>query len=1288
MATYSVLYTLLPNGFTSEGRARLSLVASPRPLPGKLGGNPVMHWPDVVAAMGTRFLMLTAGGAPPIEATVDSPRPSAALWASLFSPETPVREPVDALSEPLGDAAESQSYVEELATIEQLYQQAMQTQPDSRMGAQHPVMQRLTGLNAWRSGATGDAAEAVNHPDIQDLLDPKRITRDRVRQAATLLSQRGHQTAAQVVALIPRIRRLALTAAVADNPPSARRAGGPLDAIAPAEEADFAQVIGAVMRHPQLALLLGLRIDLTVPVFAGPRLIRLGRLDGSPLDGPIPLAQPWSAVISLPQARRFVMATQDDPRAEIVNGMLDLRPAAGDASRYVVSDVDVVGVGQQLDIVATALAGDAARASLGLPVRRTAGFTVAQVDRRTRRFQHMLERNGRFEGQLPDEVEGAPVLYADDVTTGYRIDVSADGSAFRSLMRRVATYTIGTGAGQTQHIAHDEAQIEPVVLTQQHDTQDNPHVFVGEEVFGWHGWGFGGAMPGPVVGAETDQEAHVVAVDPAPVPGYPLLVKTEVEPFTLTRLRYGSLYRFRARAADLAGNSIDPAACDPALVTSEAVYHRYEPADPPVIVPPKPYQMGESPNRMVVYSDGDGNPLAPPSQRHLAPPKMAQRTAELHGVFDVAFGVGVGQPVRDHMFDRAKKEEGSWLDPAPGIAVIATDPLNPTPTTLPVPRGEPLAPGEYVIHDTATPVTPYLPDVVSFGPALSGLPGPQSIMALPWNPTGAAWPDRQPARLVLRPGTVATSTSEVQNGRTVVLVDLPPAAEMTVELSSAITGDGLKVMDGPAPGTPAYKSAVTGQVPLLSPRQPITLVHAVRKPTVAPTMSNLTVIVEHPLGTTDIDASAMVHAHAPSTGKVAIEASWTEVVDRGYGPVRFEEHQITVASEIFERGETGTQLTGSVDFGDSKRRVMTFRPVAVTRFQEYFDVPEADQRQLLREGAGQVRNVISRIRPMAPRVHSVVPIIERTVLKGVSDGTKYIQVAHMRKGVRVYLKRPWHDSGEGQMLGVLVAKDDQTSPQAIAGKKSLRDKVTRWATDLYETTTGPTEYLTTSQLVGETLIPPGDPDVRIPGVGDDSHLFGVAGFPVDYDVERGLWFADIQIQGLFGNHDHPFFRFALVAFQPTSFMDGGPPGDLRSSGITITDPIQLTASRTATAWMKDPALPSVQVSMAGFRGNDHASLKARWQTRVFDPGVAPNPAPDICADNPWVSPREIPLGQTTFFQAALLSPLSTASAATRAELRNGRIVVEETRAGWSLLVPTQTHDRAIFTEVFELSELL
>ncbi|MFG1661391.1 hypothetical protein ACGFIY_33335 [Micromonospora chersina] len=1316
MATsaYSVLFTLLPNGFTADGRARLSLVASPRPKPGRLDETAVMRWPDIVTAMGTRFLVLTAGGAAPITATVVSPKPSLTLWTSLFPAATPVGEPVDPLSDALGGEVETTSYSAEHAFISELYQQVLDSSATGSVNAGHPAMQALTALNAVRPRSAGAASTALKAADIQDLLDPRKLTRERLRQAAELLASRGYPELGTILPLVPRLRQLQLTAAVGDNPPPGSRPPGPLGVVASAEEPNFANVIGAVMRHPELALKLGLRIDLTMPAFTGQRMIRLATMDGQPLNGTTKIEQPWSAVVSDPSAKRFVMATQNDDRAEIVNGMLDVRPTAGDQARYTVSNLDVVAAGQQIDVLAISLADSAPDALVGLPPRRTAGLTLAQADRRAGRFEHMLARNSRFEGALPNELEGAPVLFADDVTTGYRVDVAAGQGPFRSLMRRVAKYVVGSGANRTEFTAHDEGQLETAVLSQQYDTTNTPHVFLGEELFTWTGWGFGGQIPGPVVGAETNTADHVATVDAVAVPGYPLLINTEVEPGSLTKLRFGTGYRFRVRAVDLAGNSIDPAVCDPALTTPEAVYRRYEPVPPPVIVPRKPYALGESPNRMVVYSDGDGEPLAPSSERpiaserHIAPPKMSQRMGELHSGFDQAFGPNVTQAVRDQIFNLAKREEGSFLDPvvpgpnsspvpAAGIAVIATDPLNPIPTKLPLTRGEPLAPGEYVIHDTATPLTPYLPDAASSGPALSDdAPGATAAMTAPWSPSGATWPNLPPARLVLRPGKTAATTSGVENGRSVFTIDLPPATETTVRLSSAIAKGALAAMDAPADAA-QRQLALAGQNALLSPPEPITLVHAVRKPTAMPTMTTPVVKAAQNAGTTAIDVSASVTAHAASTGKVAIEATWTETVDRGYGPVEENvEHRVTVASSVYNLDDTARQLAGKLDFGDSRHRVVTFRPVAGTRFREYFDVAETDQHLLVREGEAEPYVHRSRVRPQMPQVQAVVPIFERQIVKATNPLGKFIEIKHLNKGVRVYLKRPWHDSGEGQQLGVLVAKPG-TAAQIVANNPVLSARTTRWGSDLLDQQPGaaPREILSRSHLSdGSPANPTGVlPDPIIPGIGDNSNLFDILTFPVAYDEDKELWFADIRFNGsgLGETQGIPrFLQLSLVAYQGTSFPQAGYPDDLRSSRYIVTNPVNTTAHRVVQVQGLGTPPSKVGVSVSLADTITKRSIRARWQVRKFDPTAEVNAAPDICVDSPRVQPVSaiVPVGANPSVQLNLF-PFGGTSSTDLNALRKGRIIIEEVIEGTSLVPNLAAKPaRHLFTEVVELKDLI
>lgn len=111
--------------------------------------------------------------------------------------------------------------------------------------------------------------------------------------------------------------------------------------------------------------------------------------------------------------------------------------------------------------------------------------------------------------------------------------------------------------------------------------------------------------------------------------------------------------------------------------------------------------------------------------------------AELHGMFDAAMGAG-----KDYRqwFNLAVKEEGTFLDtfivdprtgqptiPIAGIELVTPPGVKPTPgqtlPTLPLTRGQALAPGQYIIHNTDHLQLPYLPDVFARGVTFVGLPG-------------------------------------------------------------------------------------------------------------------------------------------------------------------------------------------------------------------------------------------------------------------------------------------------------------------------------------------------------------------------------------------------------------------------------------------------------------------------------------------------------------------------------------------------------------------------------------
>ena len=148
--------------------------------------------------------------------------------------------------------------------------------------------------------------------------------------------------------------------------------------------------------------------------------------------------------------------------------------------------------------------------------------------------------------------------------------------------------------------------------------------------------------------------------------------------------------------------------------------------------------------------------------------------------------------------------------------------------------------------------------------------------------------------------------------------------------------------------------------------------------------------------------------------------------------------------------------------------------------------------------------------------------------------------------LRVYLGRPWFESGIGELLGVVVA----SPPPGAALPSGLQPFVSGFGSDPVFTT-GPvgTAKVTDFPLAvhkGISL----QLEEQTSGIG----WVDVAGHEVNWDKTRRLWFADIAIGA--GQSYFPFVKLALVRYQPASL-----PG-IELSCVVQADFIQLTPNRS------------------------------------------------------------------------------------------------------------------------------
>ena len=358
------------------------------------------------------------------------------------------------------------------------------------------------------------------------------------------------------------------------------------------------------------------------------------------------------------------------------------------------------------------------------------------------------------------------VLFTEDVLRGYRVDVAPvpdpfKGGPWHSLCERTGQYEV-VKTGRRLTLPDDEGYVKGASTTSTASEGVDPDDhYLHESLFRWAGWSLVATRPGRtlrargVEGSELQGESPETVEDVA-VKGNGLAVSFTARKGSLPRLRFGQLYRFRARTVDLAGNSLalgDRSLGELDNATDAVGYWRFEPVDPPALVLRDRLSEGESLERMVIRSNAGMDPGAylsspdfanaialPASQdfayakvdeRHFVPPKSSQLQCEQHGLFDDLMGSPDG--IRK-AYGIAARESGTLYDPLPDsrIELVTPSSLDGVARTLAVPPalpsaenpvGDRLAPGQYVIHREEAVETPYLPDPAAGGIALRAMPG-------------------------------------------------------------------------------------------------------------------------------------------------------------------------------------------------------------------------------------------------------------------------------------------------------------------------------------------------------------------------------------------------------------------------------------------------------------------------------------------------------------------------------------------------------------------------------------
>ncbi|MEV5575325.1 hypothetical protein AB0L06_35250 [Spirillospora sp. NPDC052269] len=1221
MIKQTIVWTLLPDPAApraSGGTVQLTLLASPRLTTDTvvpLSDYPdVRHWPAVSLQVAVEIV--SPGGAVTVPAEFTDEAPDSTLWQAIFPPSLPV---VPFKFDRTFADTPIKSYPAERvrASLADEYRRLF--------GPDEP------GATTHDDAANDDVADAESRWEAIDRLI--RVVGDGTRKAVSVGgSQLGavpddlHEDPSgwSRLAEFHRSRR----GEGHTTKPGLTRDGKPA-------ERDFHAVAAALADHPRLQARLGLVRALRVHLPAG-------------LEGPVTIRAVPShhAGLSDYRPRTSCVAHAGELRLATKDGAeAPLYLTLDDISRYAAIDVDTDAAGLSLQTFVSSLRLTPRDAPtpppVHLPALRSDGIFVAEANRAIP-FKDALRRAANeIEADLAGGGDGGAIVFnADDVQQGYRVDVlDVDSGRWSPLCRRVGAYKI---AGLTSPVPVDDEGTVSDVLTA--SSQDGAPVnLLHQSLFRWNGWSL--VVPPP--GRMLDRDGQTVDPNPGPVGNPPFTMEVTVPAGTLPSLRYGRRYRIRARLVDIAGRSLpfnpDPAV--PAPATPALQHNRYHPVPSPVLVPRRPVTEGESTAVMVVRTDNSdpANPRpGPPCERHVLPPKAAVLTLERHGVLDVPGEHRLDPNTYALLFERDARGVSGTPDPAAsGTPYIDADTI-----TLPW-LPDPLADG-IAIHG--------LPgDLQMPWPRGDAWHDRRPVRLIVEPGTGPAPPLIDPVhrtiRLALEPGAGLSTTisSELREGTEEVLGLWQWFAG---EVGRATTETAAR-----------RHEAVAGRAGQLTPPQELRMIHAVRCPQTPPVFSGPKIVRTPDEAGYELTDPA-IGVHAASTASVHVEAEWSDVVDDPTRNEPTHATGRAILKQDHENPPTAatTPFQARAELGDTRHHTVRFTPVATSPFAAYFTqrrtvrlagtetvrladalvpgtvvvvghgtpatfrldhdiavdytagtiaripgggVPDGADLDVAfvtppvtRAGSPITLSVPASTRPAPPTVHSVVPAF---AWRRDRSGSTIISTRYGGL-LRVYLERPWFDSGDGELLAVLIADDElrhlnpdtwaQTLP-FVSGAGADPTGLGGGAPDLAQATFP-------RAVRSQTVRVPGLRDIDPAQANNPLFRIKAVGHTVEFDPQRRLWFSDIEIGH---DTDQPFVELKLARLQPDTveLITPGAIEDLHISRIVDAGFHQLPTERTAQIELQ------ASVAFITVTGPVHTDLAARISVAVRTTGQGDDP---------------------------------------------------------------------------------
>jgi hypothetical protein len=1288
MARQSLVWTALPNGFTTPDRTglRISVMLSPRLDPqdplGKIGklGLFFPDWEDWPQTLSTARFDVTYNGqtvsipattlAGPDRLDASIGVADSAVWKAVFDATTSVKGFKYTDLSP--SVLLSYDAVVMAHTIENLYRDLARAAID-RM----PRVTELLETERWRGFIGGVRALDGSSVDRRTgLRDPHRqfdaLRRGSLKGSDTL----GHfqlfhtPPAASVVRQEPRRDDDRIEGRWREH----RRTDLPKreDIV---ETIDFHQIVAAMGSYPTLLRRLGLVVDLVIAP--------AGFTSAAAADLSVKVVFP-AGVLQVPRTSDGVPATRTrlsathfdavpDPAADtpLANGLLDLQPAR---FRLLQLDVDGAGLkamnfarslGRRLDVETRVDPVTRHEDEIGAPSLRTAGLMLVQQQRAdilSGRFDGNKTRNGQLESQLSGAAATVK-LHAQDLVRGFRIDVwdSVTGR-WHSLCRRTARYELGNSPIVVDIAPEEESTVRLAATRSSDETANTDILYVHEALVSWSGWSLAARPPGRAIGIDDKVDKSRDNSEAETPPG--VNFKSSFVPVkgSLPRLRFGRSYWIRARAVDLAGNSLAPQAQDygnEQPLVHARLYLRYEPVAAPVIALLSqsgtiegPLE-GESMNRIAIrsFNDTAADNLVPTPQfahRVAAPPRVSGRDAELHGKLDAQGKVDAG------LFSVLAHEKD--IDPRDPLAAIREEKLL---TQGPLDTAP--AQTTFAVYEKERALT-YLPDPLATEVAVRVFDHPNiadmNIIRIPLYPSGG-WPEARP--FVIEVYDDPSEAPYYDDAAHRLRVPLPKAVRAKLRLSMTLAPEALALLGvfqwlSPADQDAQRHRALSGQHWMLTPWTVVEAVHAVQRPLLNPHFVALSILDRSP-GQTSALPLAQVLCSIDSTDRLDLYGEWHEPsddpsqgrpVDRQRRDVAFQvkitgpkhyagsdsvapgspEHSVTAADVIAINSAVHQRIaTKAHEFHDTRYRRIEYWFEATSRFREFLPGPLLTTLQggdrvptdanIKVSGARQVTWIPNSAPPPAPKILYVVPTFAWR-----RELDEYGVLSSWRRGggLRVYLDRGWNASGYGEMLGVVLppkgfADDPDTAPSGAPYKKYA----TLWGNDpiwdsafvpglaptlahfpLARTAPDPTgTWLPPQAPIDEKDQRPGPFLVSsLPMSALQSRGGRVDVAPHDVFYDEARQLWYCDVEIAAGAAYFPFIRLALARYQPTSS-----PG-AHLSNVVLSDIIAVTPDR----WLNVTPAPDARSARVALFGVGYGESSGHREASQASASVRIDPA--------------------------------------------------------------------------------